>query len=195
MFIKNNIFKRLLKEAYTGSGLHVSHTVDNEGTPIYVISGARWILWVRKAWITKEMKAAIIEICADLPAVGEAYKFEKDCEPQYEFDNSCTNLLVDCYRSDNELYYTDLISIHGGYSRRVLKDVDNKIYLVDEFTHSVVSRKDMDHEHGETELRGPFANELGEILYWHNNAGVLAISTSQIPKEEQEFWKAAGELL
>lgn len=195
MFVKNNVFKKMLKEAYTGTGLHVSHTTNNEGNPVYVFSGRGWVLWVGKNWITKEMKAAAIEICGDLPNLGEAYKFEKDHEPQYEFDDSYTGLLKDCYGSDRELYYTDILNSHKGYLRRVLKDDDGKIYLVDNFFHSVISKKEIDHEHGETELRGPFTNEQGKILYWDNNAGVLAVGASAIPEEEREFWKAAGELL
>lgn len=195
MFIKNSIFKKLLKEAYTGSGLHVACTTNNENTPIYAVSGGRWILWVGKDWITKEMKAALIENCGDLPALGEACKFTRDEEPQHEFDNTYTHLLEDCFKSDRELLYTDLLTIQSGSVKRVLRDEERSIYFLDQFTSSVICRGAIDHESGEKELRGPFANQDGTAMYWNNNAGVLMIGATPIPKEEKEFWAAAGQIL
>lgn len=42
MFVKTAKFKKLLKEAYSGSGLHIGNMGDG-----IMIAGSYWMMWVR----------------------------------------------------------------------------------------------------------------------------------------------------
>lgn len=78
MFLKSAIFKRLLKEAYSGSGLRLHN--DGEGT---YIGGSYWGTWVRNGRIAKKELGAIIELTGELPEAGKGFLARKGGN-QYE---------------------------------------------------------------------------------------------------------------
>lgn len=78
MFFKKTVLKRMLKSAYTGAGLTVGHTPEtDEEEEGYYLSSGWWVLWFKAGMFPKEAKAAVIELCGELPAVGEVFKAEK----------------------------------------------------------------------------------------------------------------------
>ena len=85
MFFKATVLKRMLKAAYKGAGLTVGHSAAGEdgGEPegLYISSGW-WVIWFVYDKIPKEAKAAIIEICGDLPD-NTFYKRRKGREPRH----------------------------------------------------------------------------------------------------------------
>lgn len=87
MFFKKTVLKRMLKSAYTGAGLTVGHTPEtDEEEEGYYLSSGWWVLWFNAGMFPKEAKAAVIELCGELPAVGEVFKAEKDFGNQYEIE-------------------------------------------------------------------------------------------------------------
>lgn len=77
----------MLKSAYTGAGLTVGHTPEtDEEEEGYYLSSGWWVLWFNAGMFPKEAKAAVIELCGELPAVGEVFKAEKDFGNQYEIE-------------------------------------------------------------------------------------------------------------
>lgn len=72
MFFKKTVLKRMLKSAYTGAGLTVGHTPEtDEEEEGYYLSSGWWVLWFKAGMFPKEAKAAVIELCGELPAVGQ----------------------------------------------------------------------------------------------------------------------------
>lgn len=78
MFFKKTVLKRMLKSAYTGAGLTVGHTPEtDEEEEDYYLSSGWWVLWFKAGMFPKEAKAAVIELCGELPAVGEVFKAKR----------------------------------------------------------------------------------------------------------------------
>ena len=69
MFFKTSVLKRLFKDAYKGAGLTVGHMTDPEDEEVdgYYISSGWWVIWFNNRTFPKEAKAAIIELCGELP--------------------------------------------------------------------------------------------------------------------------------
>lgn len=61
MFLKINMFKKLIKAAWKGIGL----TVGNDGEEIYLV-GNHWTIWLASWEMTNKAKAAIIELTGGL---------------------------------------------------------------------------------------------------------------------------------
>lgn len=78
MFLKDSVFKKLLKEAYTGCGIRAAQTEDG----IYTISGGYWILEVEKKYMDKAILGEIIKIIGELPEKGEGVRIIKGEPPQ-----------------------------------------------------------------------------------------------------------------
>ena len=65
MIINTSIFKKLIKEAYTGGGLNIQHT----GEDIYIWGGS-WGIKTTDKFFTNKEKAAVIELAGDIPKEG-----------------------------------------------------------------------------------------------------------------------------
>ena len=62
MFLKSSIFKRLLKESYSTTGLRL----HNDGDGLRIV-GRDWAVWVKKGRIAKKELASIIELTGEIP--------------------------------------------------------------------------------------------------------------------------------
>ena len=69
MFLKTNIFKKLCRLAWKGSGL-CFHNIDG----VYVINGGFWQVEVGAEELTNPEKAVLIEIAGDMPEEGEHFQ-------------------------------------------------------------------------------------------------------------------------
>lgn len=88
MFFKTSVLKRLFKDAYKGAGLTVGHMTDPEDEEVdgYYISSGWWVIWFNNWTFPKEAKAAIIELCGELPQPGEVFKAIDGAGNQYEIE-------------------------------------------------------------------------------------------------------------
>lgn len=65
----------------------MGHTPEtDEEEEGYYLSSGWWVLWFKAGMFPKEAKTAVIELCGELPAVGEVFKAEKDFGNQYEIE-------------------------------------------------------------------------------------------------------------
>ncbi|MCD8329622.1 MAG: hypothetical protein LUC27_02880, partial [Lachnospiraceae bacterium] len=104
MFIKTAGFKRILKEAYKGRGLHIGATENT----VYV-SGSYWAIEVITKEIPKEKKAAIIELTGFIPDPGEQRLIDKD-EIQMELaENPFYDVIENAGRANTRLDVTRLL--------------------------------------------------------------------------------------
>lgn len=116
MFLKINMFKKLIKAAWKGIGL----TVGNDGEEIYLV-GNHWTIWLASWEMTNKAKAAIIELTGGLPSEGTAYKAWDGESPQYE--------MTELY--DPEMYRPEVRNFKIGYKKTgvILNDM-RKDYMV-----------------------------------------------------------------
>lgn len=72
MFLKISGLKKLLKTAYKGGTLSIGHIGEmDDHVEAICIGGTWWDIWLRYDLMPKEAKAAIIELCGDIPAPGD----------------------------------------------------------------------------------------------------------------------------
>ena len=75
MFLNATIFKKLINNAYKGTGLHV-HNKNGD----IILWGSSWIILFVNGKMPKEIKGEIIKLIGDFPLKGEAFRVNKDGE-------------------------------------------------------------------------------------------------------------------
>ncbi len=119
MFLKTTVLKKLLKEAYTGPGLHLS----NDGFGTY-IGSTWWGMWVKNGYITKKELGAIIELTGEMPEAGKGFNATREGN-QYEiWEDEERNIMEHAVKCKMFLNVTDLcIRVpYGKAMIRVLQD-------------------------------------------------------------------------
>lgn len=196
MFLKQSIFKRLLKEAYKGAGLTVGRQRDEDATrPGYHLSGGYWIVWLDVETIPKEAKAAIIELVGDLPEPGEVFRAMKDAGNQYEIEQKEIFNLPEAWKNAKVNYkITNSILQQGDKLARILQTQEgpNHITAINEVFVGLVDPEACDYDNGETFPDGPRAIcAEAPFVYWGNNVCYLMAGIRK-PMEntrQEEFFK------
>lgn len=198
MFFKATVLKRMLKAAYKGAGLTVGHSAAGEdgGEPegLYISSGW-WVIWFVYDKIPKEAKAAIIEICGDLPGKGEVFKAIKDMGNQYEIEQREIFNLPATFKSCKTTFrVTKLLGQQGDKLIRFLQEEDggNHVTAVSEIFLDLIDPGAINYDGGEYEPFGPVAADAAApFMYWGNNTCYLmaGVRTTGQDDEESAFWK------
>lgn len=106
MFTETKILKKLIKNAYKGSGLHVEHT--DKGW--LAISGWWWRLEIGYLELSNEIKAQLVECIGEIPEPGEAYLYIKRTDPQSEIPGTTyINLLEKWTQCQTEYSITNVV--------------------------------------------------------------------------------------
>lgn len=141
----------MLKSAYTGAGLTVGHTPEtDEEEEGYYLSSGWWVLWFNAGMFPKEAKAAIIELCGELPAVGEVFKAEKDFGNQYEIEQKEIFNLPEAFkRCTIDYRVTNIMQQQGKTLIRILQAEEAPfVYWGNDCCYLMAGRRTSD---GETE--------------------------------------------
>ena len=194
MFFKKTVLKRMLKSAYTGAGLTVGHTPEtDEEEEGYYLSSGWWVLWFNAGMFPKEAKAAVIELCGELPAVGEVFKAEKDFGNQYEIEQKEIFNLPEAFkRCTIDYRVTYIMQQQGKTLIRILQAEEGRnVCAVSEVFLDLIDLKSIDYENGETEPIGPCAiSPEAPFVYWGNDCCYLMAGRRTSDGEtEAEFWK------
>lgn len=171
MFIKTAGFKKLIKEAYKGSGLRIGNT----GNGLY-IGGSYWVMQVKTGHIPKEKLAAIIELIGGIPLEGENMQIDKSGE-QYELQgNDLYNVIENAQSCTESLEVTDIIIEfpHGGQARALQHKETGFIRLVSEQFIKMIDNKEVNEREGHSKYEGPFTGRLPGI-FWRNNIMALYV--------------------
>ena len=199
MFIKQSVLERLMKSAFKGAGLTVGHPVevDEHGEVIkegYYVAGMYWTFWVKADHITKEMKAAIIRLCGDLPEPGEVFTAYKDGGCQYEIVDFQQKEVYDLQeifeKATIEFRKSKLMIQENGHHYRLLQaDNDtNRIVALNEVFLDLIAESAIEEDKGELPPEGPMAIcSTGKLLMWGNNVCYLracAYNTDDMETEE-----------
>lgn len=129
MFFKTSVLKRLFKDAYKGAGLTVGHMTDPEDEEVdgYYISSGWWVIWFNNRTFPKEAKAAIIELCGELPQPGEVFKAIDGAGNQYEIEQKeIFNLPAAFERAKVKFRSTNILQQQGDKIVRILQEEEGK---------------------------------------------------------------------
>lgn len=196
MFFKQTVLKRMLKAAYKGAGLTVGHDAGNEDgeNEGYYISSGWWIIWFLAETMPKEAKAAIIELCGDLPEPGEVFKAVKDMGNQYEIEQKEIYNLPESFKKCKcKFNVTKLLGLQRDNVIRFMQADDNTqhVVAVSEIVFDLIDSAAIDYENGEHEPYGPVTLcQTSPFMYWGNNTCyfMAGIRTAE-EGEEEDFWK------
>ncbi len=193
MFFKLSVFKKLLKEAYKGIGLTVNRTAEpdidggiREG--IY-LQGGYWAMWIDLKAMPKEAKAAVIELCGELPELGEPFTAQKKKENQYEIERrEYMNLPERARAAKTKLRVSRMMIKKGVSADRLMQLPDTgRIVMMDEIFMDLIDIESMSVEAGEVIPLGPLVeNHESNILYWWNYHCSLLAMAKRAPQEGTE---------
>lgn len=171
MFLKTAGFKRLIKEAYKGTGLRIGNT---ERT-LY-LSGSYWIIEIMRGKIPKEKLAAIIELIGEIPEPGCAFEVTKDGQ-QYDLGwNDLYHAIDNARNCDYGLEVTKvIIEQRNGTETRILQNKETRtIYQINEKFIEMIDNGAIDPRSGHTEADGPVCGRLPGV-FWSNNVMAMHV--------------------
>lgn len=164
MFLKYNLWKKLMNQAWKGEGLRVGNSGED-----YIICGGWWLMGVRKEALKNKEKSAIIEMIGEFPETGEMIKAVKDEASQYEFGIMMDLIKILEGESRGEFYETKIVYHTGRKYLRVYQEVENNhCILMDNTISELIDIKSMDILE-ESPIEGPFGSEEGKCIIWKNN--------------------------
>lgn len=179
MFLKTAKFKKLLKEAYSGSGLRIGDMGDG----IY-LSGSYWIMWIRWGQIPKEKLAAIIEFVGEIPEDETGFCATKDGQ-QYELQlEDQMHVMVEAMKCKCAMEITTLLfeNTHGNKWRVLQNPETGQIKMINERFIEMIDMKSVDQENGHTFPEGPLVGNT-EGVFWMNNIMALYV----MPRREDGY--------
>ena len=187
----------MLKAAYKGAGLTVGHMAESETDPEgYYISSSWWIMWFNAGQMAKEAKAAIIELCGDLPGVGEVFKAIKDGGNQYEIEQKEIFNLPAAFKKCNcHFHVTKLLGQQGDKLIRFIQESGSTRHVtaVSEIFIDLIDPEAINYDGGEYAPIGPVTTcPTAPFMYWGNNVCYLMAGTrtpTENDGEEADFWK------
>ncbi|MCM1112167.1 MAG: hypothetical protein NC399_02815 [Muribaculum sp.] len=196
MFFKQTVLKRLFKDAYKVFGLTVGHTAESETHPEgYYVSSGWWVMWFHAGKMAKEAKAAIIELCGDLPAESEVFTAFKDGGNQYEIEQKEIVNLPEAFQKCNcHFHVTKLLRQQGSKMIRFLQEPATlHVVAINEIFMDLIDPDAIDAEAGEIEPIGPVTTcPTAPFMYWGNNVCYLMTGIRKPTEndgEEADFWK------
>ena len=158
MLIKVNYFKRMIKEAYKGSGLTVGASEHR-----YHIAADTWELTIDKKAMPNKAKAALVELIGKMPVTGEAIDASKDEYQEYDMEQQVPD--VEEYEEKLDTTRMLLWNMYGTQVR-VLQGADLRIKLVKQEIAEAIEPV----ANGE-ETTGPMCD--GMTILWWNSTGTF----------------------
>lgn len=190
MFFKVNKLEKLLNNTWKNAGIIVGHISHDGKSGAYVLIGTSWKMWIRDNRIPKELKAAVIKLCGDLPELGETFKSMKDAGNQYELEITMENIPQSFYKCDTELEISHILWQWNGL-KRVLQSDNQQIVLLSEFVFELIDPKAVDRDAGEWEPEGPAMEQKNpQYVYWGNEECIFGAARNYPYEDVQkEFFE------
>ena len=177
MFIKQSVFEKWIKKAYKYDALRIYKSEDDD----LIIDTPNWTLGIRKDFITKEVKGALVKLVGDLPERTESILYGKGGNMQYEISEMIdTSMLNNDYTKDGEYspYSVSNVTIEKTY-RVIQSESDISIIRMFEQEYlNLIERSLVDIKGGETNVEGPISDDKGSSLRWYTNVCALEIKRS-----------------
>lgn len=170
MIINTSIFKKLIKEAYTGGGLNIQHT----GEDIY-IWGSSWGIKTTDKFFTNKEKAAVIELAGDIPKEGMIRVHNKE-----ELSAPDHNPLETYMNSDpwDRFYYSKVKVEEETPLRHESQLFVNDTGKIEAVTERLAQLVDASAKTGDDlEIEGPYqVKGCPWLMLWRNNTTTVAVA-------------------
>lgn len=165
MFINQNIMKKLLKTAYETAGIKMQKTIEG----IAVIDANMWKMEIPEEHMNNKTKAAIIELCGELPQhqakIYSKYATEETGEIIFE------NIAEQWSKSTVEYEETHLQVDTSDGTLRVLQCNDGSKLFIASSIAAMIDNTKVDVKTEET-LTGD-GRRAGDSIIWCNNTMAL----------------------
>lgn len=165
MFINQNIMKKLLKTAYETAGIKMQKTIEG----IAVIDANMWKMEIPEECMNNKTKAAIIELCGELPQhqakIYSKYATEETGEIIFE------NIAEQWSKSTVEYEETHLQVDTSDGTLRVLQCNDGSKLFIASSIAAMIDNTKVDVKTEET-LTGD-GRRAGDSIIWCNNTMAL----------------------
>ncbi len=181
MFLKFNLWKKLLKEAWKGGGLWVGSREDS-----YYISSGWWIMKILKESMSNKEKAAMIELIGEFPEEEEIFKALEGQGNQYEVGKLETLEEIIDREYPHDYQETRMIYQQGTkYCRVFQEDTGDTCMLMNNVISELIDVKSIDPME-ETPPEGPYGQRGVSILVWKNNVMKFCMYGRDIEEESEE---------
>lgn len=180
MFIKTSLFKKLLREAYKGTGIRIGHS----GKRFY-IAGSYWALMVNENHFPKREKAAVVELIGDLPH-EEFFRANKE-EGRQQLLPEEDWMFRFAEDPESELEETNLLVQEpmGTYCR-MLKDQNGNLVPMNQALYDIIDESSKTDD--DLDIVGPYRVRGCEwAVFWNNNTSSFMLG--------QRNWKDNVELM
>lgn len=160
MFLKPQILKRLMKEAYKSSRL----VIGNTGTE-YFLQGESWRFICNKEYVPKTILAQIIELAGELPGRGECFSTDKNG------NQMVLNLMEVAAPDDAEVIEVSDLILLGKFRipQRVLQfKMTGRVYLVNDTYIQMIDQNECDFDNGETAPEEPYCHTDYGVFFKNN---------------------------
>lgn len=180
MFLKFNLWKKLLKDAWKSVGLVVGSRGEN-----YYISGGWWVLKILKDGMSNKEKAAMIELIGEFPEEGQSFKALEKEGNQYEVGRMEGLEEIIDRKYPHDYQETRLIYQLGRkYCRVFQEDTSDTCILMNNVISELIDAKSIDPME-ETPPEGPYGQRGASILVWENNVMKFCMYGIDIQKGEE----------
>lgn len=170
MFFKMSVLKKLMKNAYKGGCLVLGDSLDG-----YVIASGWWSIWIKKEQTPKELKAAIIELCGELP-LDEWFKASDTMGNQamIPYADSVHPLHI-FEKSKEPVNITKLLMQKSAGVMRILQNENSKdVSAIAEIILNLIDENAIKEEDGEYPPIGPVTHD-NDVFSWGNNICCLSV--------------------
>lgn len=159
MFIKANILKKLMKEAFKANFLIIGRKEDD-----YYIQGVYWKFLCNKNFIPKTIYAQIIELAGEIPDEGECF-----CSGKGGNQMQINSMEIEIPGKAERVDMTDLVLEHKtGTEQRILQFENGFNVLINNMFAVAVKGKNYEEELGELPPEGPYCH-IAHGVFWENN--------------------------
>lgn len=174
MFLNITEFKKILKNAYKGSGLTVGIL---NGNLVLTNSTRTWGVQVDGDYVPNKLKAALVELIGDLPEEGEVLSYTQD-GAQTEMDLGEFDFYYMWMQAKDYAANTPFI-LKTGYDEYALMQIHSTMEMEPIYRGflDIISAKELDHSMEEMPGRPSYRNG---VLYWKNDTTIYWAGTGML---------------
>lgn len=192
MFFKMNVLKKMMKNAYKGGCLILGDSPIIENGEIVmdglVISTGWWSLWINKDYVPKELKAAVIELCGELPCYEHWFKASESLGNQEMIPFTEATHPVNLFEKATQgAHITRMMMTKGsgGVMRILQNERTDQVGAINEMIISLIDPKAIKEEDGEYPPIGPKTRDE-DYYTWGNNICYFVVYPIKPLDEEKE---------
>ena len=191
MFFKMNVLKRMIKSAYKNGDLILGHHMIEEPEDSeegLVIIGGWWSIYIDHRFVTKELKAALIEVAGELLDFGRYFRALEDGNQEMVEQGSINpmNLFEKC---KEDVAVTKMAAVFQSKWVRILQNCQTAtVTCIQERGYELIDRSVIDSTNGEYPPVGP-RTPGDDIMCWGNNVCYIAIWPYKLVDDTKEHDK------